>query len=90
MTPTATFCASPLTFPTTTLRLRVWEAKVGRLKLYLLDSNDPGNIPMYRGITSELYGGGPELRLQQELMLGIAGWRLLKQLGLKPGGLPSQ
>src|ERR1700689_1187893 len=69
-------------FPDYKLRLRVWEARVGRLKLYLLDSNDPGNIPMYRGITSELYGGGPELRLQQELMLGIAGWRLLKQLGL--------
>jgi starch phosphorylase len=44
----------------------------------------PGNIPMHRGITSELYGGGPELRLQQELVLGIAGWRLLKQLGLNP------
>jgi len=71
-------------FPDYKLRLRVWEANVGRLKLYLLDSNDPGNVPMYRGITSELYGGGPELRLQQELMLGIAGWRLLKQLGLNP------
>jgi glycogen phosphorylase len=71
-------------FPDYKLRLRVWEANVGRLKLYLLDSNDPGNIPMYRGITSELYGGGPELRLQQELMLGIAGWRLLRQLGLNP------
>jgi starch phosphorylase len=71
-------------FPDYKLRLRVWEANVGRLKLYLLDSNDPGNIPMHRGITSELYGGGPELRLQQELMLGIAGWRLLKQLGLNP------
>ncbi len=62
----------------------MWEAKVGRLKLYLLDSNDPRNMPMHRGITSELYGGGPELRLQQELMLGIAGWRLLKQLGQNP------
>ena len=73
-----------INFPDYKLRLRVWEAKVGRLKLYLLDSNDPGNMPMHRGITSELYGGGPELRLQQELVLGIAGWRLLKQLGLKP------
>ena len=71
-------------FPDYQLRLRAWEVKVGRLKLYLLDSNDPGNIPMHRGITSELYGGGPELRLQQELVLGIAGWRLLKQLGLNP------
>jgi starch phosphorylase len=71
-------------FPDYQLRLRVWEAKVGRLKLYLLDSNDPANIPMHRGITSELYGGGPELRLHQELVLGIAGWRLLRQLGLNP------
>ena len=71
-------------FPDYKLWLRVWEAKVGRLKLYLLDSNDPGNMPMYRGVTSELYGGGPELRLQQELVLGIAGWRLLKRLGLNP------
>src|SRR5208282_5770970 len=55
-------------FPDYRLRLRVWEVNVGRLKLYLLDSNDPGNVPMYRGITSELYGGDPELRLQQELM----------------------
>src|SRR5208283_5243259 len=73
-----------LDLPDYKLRLRVWEAKVGRLKLYLLDSNDPSNMPMYRGVTSELYGGGPELRLQQELVLGIAGWRLLKQLGQNP------
>jgi len=71
-------------FPDYKLRLRVWEVKVGRLKLYLLDSNDPGNMPTHRGITSELYGGGPELRLQQEMVLGIAGWRLLKQLGQNP------
>ncbi len=73
-----------LDFPDYKLRLRVWEAKVGRLKLYLLDSNDPGNMPIHRTVTSELYGGGPELRLQQELVLGIGGWRLLKQLGLSP------
>ena len=40
--------------------------------------------PAHRGITSELYGGGPELRLQQELMLGIGGWRLLRALGIEP------
>jgi starch phosphorylase len=64
--------------------LRVWQVQVGRVKLYLLDSNDPANFPAHRGITSELYGGGPELRLQQELLLGIAGWRLLRALGLQP------
>jgi starch phosphorylase len=64
--------------------LRAWEAKVGRVKLYLLDSNDAANYPVHRGITSELYGGGPELRLKQEMLLGIGGWRLLRALGLDP------
>jgi glycogen phosphorylase len=64
--------------------LRAWQAQVGRVKLYLLDSNDAANFPAHRGITSELYGGGPELRLKQELLLGIGGWRLLGALGLKP------
>ena len=66
------------------LWLRAWQAQVGRLKLYLLDSNDPANPPAYRGITSELYGGGPELRLAQEILLGIGGWQLLRGLGIKP------
>ena len=47
---------------------------------YLLDSNDGANMPFHRGITSELYGGGPELRLMQELVLGVGGWRLLRGL----------
>jgi starch phosphorylase len=64
--------------------LRVWQVQVGRIKLYLLDSNDLANFPAHRGITSELYGGGPELRLQQEMVLGIGGWRLLHALGIQP------
>jgi starch phosphorylase len=64
--------------------LRAWQVQVGRLALYLLDSNDPANPPAARGIASELYGGGPELRLRQELVLGIAGWRLLRVLRLEP------
>jgi glycogen phosphorylase len=64
--------------------LRAWQVKVGRTKLYLLDSNDAANYPAYRGITSELYGGGPELRLAQELLLGIGGWRLFGALGMQP------
>lgn len=64
--------------------LRAWQVQVGRVQLYLLDSNDLANIPVHRGITSELYGGGPELRLKQELLLGIGGWRLLEALGLRP------
>ena len=64
--------------------LRTWLVQVGRIKLYLLDSNDAANFPIHRGITSELYGGGPELRLKQEMVLGIGGWRLLKALGIHP------
>jgi len=64
--------------------LRAWEVKVGRVKLYLLDSNDPANGPADQCITTELYGGGPELRLQQEIVLGIGGWRLLCALDIRP------
>ncbi len=64
--------------------LRAWQVQVGRVQLYLLDSNDAANFPAHRGITSELYGGGPELRLKQEFVLGIGGWRLLKALGIRP------
>jgi len=48
----------------------------------LLDANDPANPPSVRAITSELYGGGSQLRLEQELLLGIAGWRFLRELGI--------
>src|SRR6202044_225037 len=70
--------------PGSKLWIRVWQVQVGRVKLYLLDTNDPANSPAYRGITTELYGGGPELRLKQELVLGIGGWRLLRALGVQP------
>lgn len=64
--------------------LRAWQVQVGRVKLYLLDTNDAANFPAHRGITSELYGGGLDLRIKQEIILGIGGWRLLKALGIKP------
>ena len=67
-----------LDLPGRRLRLRVWRAKVGRTALYLLDSNDPLNAPVDRGITGKLYGGGTELRLLQEIVLGVAGWRLVE------------
>lgn len=69
--------------PGRTLFLRGWQAQVGRVPLYLLDSNDFLNSPRDRGITGELYGGGPEVRIQQEIVLGIGGWRLLKELGIE-------
>jgi starch phosphorylase len=64
--------------------LRTWQVQIGRLTLYLLDTNDAANFPVHRGITTELYGGGPEMRLKQEMVLGIGGWKLLEALGIKP------
>ncbi|MGB5643742.1 MAG: alpha-glucan family phosphorylase [Gammaproteobacteria bacterium] len=71
-----------LELPGRPLRLRTWVVQVGRRSLLLLDSNDLLNAPGDRGITSELYGGGAEMRLQQEMVLGIGGWRLLEWLGM--------
>ncbi|HEY0297784.1 MAG TPA: alpha-glucan family phosphorylase, partial [Arachidicoccus sp.] len=66
------------------LWLRVWQVQAGRVKLYLLDSNHPANLPIHRAITAELYGGGSELRIKQEILLGIGGWKLLRALDIKP------
>jgi starch phosphorylase len=65
------------------LILRAWEVQVGRVRLYLLDSNEPRNLPEDRGITGKLYEGAQEIRLQQEIALGIGGWRLLEKLGIE-------
>jgi glycogen phosphorylase len=70
--------------PGSKIWLRCWEVAVGRAKLYLLDTNDFANTAAHRGITSELYGGDAEMRLKQEIVLGIGGWRLLRALGLMP------
>ena len=67
------------------VRLRVWRATVGRVSLYLLDSNTPTNSPIDRGITGKLYGDGPEMRLRQEMVLGMGGWRALQALGVDVG-----
>lgn len=72
-----------LPFPGRKVNLRAWQAQVGGVPLYLLDSNDPLNSPADRGITAELYGGGSENRLQQEICLGVGGWMLLRHLGIE-------
>jgi len=73
-----------IVLPGYSIWLRAWQVQVGRTKLYLLDTNDAANTPIHRGITGELYGGDSELRLKQEMVLGIGGWRLLTALGIKP------
>ncbi len=65
------------------LLLRVWSARVGRVTLYLLDSNHPMNGPWDRGITASLYDAGQDKRMLQEMVLGIGGWRLLERLGME-------
>lgn len=71
-----------LEMPGRMISLRVWQATVGCITLYLLDSNNPLNSPTDRGITGKLYGDGPETRLMQETVLGIGGFRLLETLGI--------
>ncbi len=73
-----------IAMPGYSIWVRAWQVRVGRVQLYLLDSNDEANSPSDRGITCELYGGGPELRIKQEMLLGIGGWRLLDALGIHP------
>ncbi|WP_020410512.1 alpha-glucan family phosphorylase [Hahella ganghwensis] len=69
--------------PGRSLLLRIWQAQVGKVRLYLLDSNHPLNSPVDRGITSQLYGGSEEIRLLQEIVLGVGGWRTIDALGLE-------
>ena len=74
-----------LKLPGKNLYLKVWQINVGRIKLYLLDSDIPENTDeMYRNITLRLYGGDQEMRMQQEIVLGMGGVNLLRTLGLDP------
>src|ERR1700747_2020760 len=63
---------------------RVWELRVGRVNVYLLDTDIPENNPEDRRITAELYGGDLEMRMRQEIMLGIGGVKALTALGIPP------
>ncbi|RXH55890.1 Glycogen phosphorylase [Granulicella sibirica] len=74
----------PIQLPASKMWLRCWEVTVGRLKLFLLDTDDFANTAAQRGICSQLYGGDSETRLKQEIVLGIGGWRLLRALGIVP------
>jgi starch phosphorylase len=63
---------------------RIWRAQAGRVPVYLLDTNTPGNAPSDRDITRRLYGGDESTRVRQEMILGIGGVRALRALGLAP------
>lgn len=66
---------------------KVWRVKVGRRDLLLLDSNVEGNAPEDRELTSRLYGGDRRIRIRQELLLGVGGFRALRAMGITPGVL---
>jgi starch phosphorylase len=69
------------------IRAQVWRVRVGRCDLLLLDSNVEGNAPEDRELTSRLYGGDRRIRIRQELLLGVGGFRALKAMGVTPGVL---
>ena len=70
-----------------TILAKIWRVKVGRCDLLLLDSNLEGNTPEDRALTSQLYGGDRRVRIRQELLLGVGGFRALKAVGVNPGVL---
>ncbi|MBI3803724.1 MAG: alpha-glucan family phosphorylase [Nitrospirae bacterium] len=85
----------PTTFPTgqklvevpvgpRSVYIAVWEVRVGRVRLYLMDTDVPENAPWDRELSARLYGGDQELRIRQEIVLGIGGVRLLRALGIAP------
>jgi len=71
-------------YPGRVVAAQVWRIQVGRVPLYMLDANLPENAPHDRAITSQLYGGDVDMRIRQEIMLGIGGVRALEALGIEP------
>lgn len=71
-------------YPGRQVYARVWRVQVGTVALYMLDTNIEPNNPYDHDITDQLYGGDQDMRIHQELMLGIGGTKMLKALGLKP------
>lgn len=83
-TETGHHCVVPLQLPDRVLHVAVWLVRVGRVSLYLMDTNLEVNSPWDRELSARLYGGDQETRLQQEIVLGIGGVRLLRALGIAP------
>jgi starch phosphorylase len=73
-----------LKLPHAIVRYQVWKVQVGKVALYLLDTNLPENSPADREITSKLYGGDLEMRIKQEILLGIGGMQALTALSIHP------
>jgi starch phosphorylase len=77
-------CIVPVPLGNRSVLVQVWRVRLGRVKLYLLDTDLPENAPWDRELSARLYGGDRETRIQQEIILGIGGVRALKALGSSP------
>jgi starch phosphorylase len=84
VTPEGKPCIVAVPLGNRTVLVQVWRVRVGRVKLYLLDTNVEENAPWDRELSARLYGGDRETRVQQEIILGIGGVRVLKQMGSDP------
>jgi glycogen phosphorylase len=84
ITPEGKPCIVAVPLGNRTVLVQVWRVRAGRVKLYLLDTNVEENAPWDRDLTARLYGGDRETRVQQEIILGIGGVRVLKQMGSEP------
>ncbi|MGC9398848.1 MAG: alpha-glucan family phosphorylase [Anaerolineae bacterium] len=80
-----TCCNVVVDVGTRQIRLQVWEVRVGRAKLYLMDANVEQNAPWDRELTARLYGGDQEMRIQQEILLGVGGVHIVRALDIEPG-----
>ena len=74
----------PVNLNDQTVHLKVWHVKVGRAHLYLMDADNERNAPWERELTRRLYGGDQEMRIQQEIVLGIGGMQVIRALGIEP------
>src|SRR6476646_2018860 len=85
VTPDGNACIVPVPLGNRSVLVSVWRVRLGRVKLYLLDTDLEENAPWDRELSARLYGGDRETRIQQEIILGVGGVRALKALGSEPG-----
>ena len=84
VTPEGNPCIVPVPLGNRSVLVQVWRVRLGRVKLYLLDTDLEENAPWDRDLSARLYGGDRETRIQQEIILGVGGVRALKALGSSP------
>jgi starch phosphorylase len=83
--PDGTRCLVDVPLGDRTVKVAVWLVRAGRARLYLLDTDVAENAPWDRELSARLYGGNQETRIQQEIVLGLGGVRVLRALGITPG-----